>query len=603
MKKELLATAMGSVLAVLATAPADALEFVRKERGLLGSGALSYLLPIPTSRGQERPEARMLSKKQVEAINEGKVDLPKCVAAEGSLRIVEPDDGQALWASYGLPMPTRMLRSFVTESSCWMVLDRGVGFAAAQAERELASGGHLQRGSNLGGGQMLAADYILIPDIVSQNANAGGRNFGAGGGGSAGGLGRLMLGGGGSSRQKNVSVMLTLVDSRTSEVLATSNGSAEVSDRQWQLMASGAGQAGMASGQGNISAGAYENTEMGTVIRAAYHQAFHQMLFDLEPMDLRARVQAAPQASQQRDVAQASAYGTGGSPTMTTSSAPAQMQLDQHAAHTQMHTQQIQQLRQGNQQPQQLEQQMYQQQMQQQQMLQQQYLQQNQQYQQQNPQYQQASPQGLVMNGNVVPAAGVGQALVQGAVQQVAGQMLPAGAAQLAGQVMQGAQQGNLGQALVQGAVQQVAGQMLPAGAAQLAGQVMQGAQQGNLGQALVQGAVQQVAGQMLPAGAAQLAGQVMQGAQQGNLGQALVQGAVQQLASTGAGTNTVMVLRVPANFMADPSGNGNVMRVLQPGETLARLGAQAGMLQVRDTSGIIGWVPADTIADLINAQ
>lgn len=530
MKKELLATAMGAVLAGLATAPADALEFVRKERGLLGSGALSYLLPIPTSRGQERPEARMLSKRQVEAINEGKVDLPKCVAAEGSLRIVEPDDGQALWASYGLPMPTRMLRSFVTESSCWMVLDRGVGFAAAQAERELASGGHLQRGSNLGGGQMLAADYILIPDIVSQNANAGGRNFGAGGGGSAGGLGRLMLGGGGSSRQKTVSVMLTMVDSRTSEVLATSTGSAEVSDRQWQLMASGAGKAGLASGQGNISAGAYENTEMGTVIRAAYHQAFHQMLFDLEPMDMRARVQAAPQASQQRDVAQASAYGTGGSPTMTTSSAPAQMQLDQHAAHTQIHTQQIQQiqqLRQGNQQPQQqmYQQQMQQQQMQQQQMLQQQYLQQN----QQNPQYQQASPQGLVMNGNVVPAAGLGQALVQGAVQQVAGQMLPAGATQLAGQVIQGAQQGNLGQALVQGAVQ--------------------------------------------------------------------------QLASTGAGTNTVMVLRVPANFMADPSGNGSVMRVLQPGETLARLGAQAGMLQVRDTSGIIGWVPADTIADLINAQ
>lgn len=600
MKKELLATAMGSVLAVLATAPANALEFVRKERGLLGAGALSYLLPIPTSRGQERPEARMLSKKQVEAINEGKVDLPKCVASEGSLRIVEPDDGQALWASYGLPMPTRMLRSFVTESSCWMVLDRGVGFAAAQAERELASGGHLQRGSNLGGGQMLAADYILIPDIVSQNANAGGRNFGAGGGGSAGGLGRLMLGGGGSSRQKNVSVMLTLVDSRTSEVLATSTGSAEVSDRQWQLMASGAGQAGMASGHGSISAGAYENTEMGTVIRAAYHQAFHQMLFDLEPMDLRARVQAAPEATRQEQPAQATAYGTGGAATMTTSSSPAQMQLDQHAAHAQIHTQQIQQLHQMHQpgpqqmQPQQMQ---YQQQMQPQQQMQQM------QYQQQPPQqmqYQQQAPQQMQyqQQGNV------GQALMQGAAQQLVGQALPAGAAQLAGQVMQGAQQGNLGQALVQGAVQQVAGQMLPAGAAQLAGQVMQGAQQGNLGQALVQGAVQQVAGQMLPAGTAQMAGQVMQGVQQGNLGQVAQQFAAQALAPVTQTASGVLILKVPANFLADASGT-TITRVLQPGESVARLAfsAQGDMLQVRDSKGVIGWIAANTIADVINVN
>ena len=189
--------------------------------------------------------------------------------------------------------------------------------------------------------KMLAADYILIPDIVSQNSNAGGRNFGASGGGGIGGLGRAMFGGGGSSRQKNVSVMLTLVDSRTSEVLATATGAAEVSDRQWQMMASGSGQKGVASGHGSISAGAYENTEIGTVIRAAYHQAFHQMLFDLEPMDLRARIQAAPEATGQNQPAQLTAYGTGGSPTMTTSAAPAQMELDQHAAHAQIRTQQL----------------------------------------------------------------------------------------------------------------------------------------------------------------------------------------------------------------------------------------------------------------------
>ncbi len=52
-------------------------------------------------------------------------------------------------------------------------------------------------------------------------------------------------------------------------------------------------------------------------------------------------------------------------------------------------------------------------------------------------------------------------------------------------------------------------------------------------------------------------------------------------------------------------AGGDNVLRVLQPGETLARLAFSAGgdMLQVRDSRGSIGWIAADTIADVINAQ
>lgn len=52
-------------------------------------------------------------------------------------------------------------------------------------------------------------------------------------------------------------------------------------------------------------------------------------------------------------------------------------------------------------------------------------------------------------------------------------------------------------------------------------------------------------------------------------------------------------------------AGGDNVLRVLQPGETLARLALSAGgdMLQVRDSRGNIGWIAADTIADVINAQ
>lgn len=128
--------------------------------------------------------------------------------------------------------------------------------------------------------------------------------------------------------------------------------------------------------------------------------------------------------------------------------------------------------------------------------------------------------------------------------------------------------------------------------------------QQGNM----VQAVAQQVAGQVLPAGSVQLVGTVANGLQQGNLGQMATQLATQALVPQGGNVaqlaSGVLILKVPANFMAD-AGSGNVLRVLQPGETLARLAFSAGgdMLQVRDSRGNIGWIAADTIADVVNAQ
>lgn len=552
----------GVLCAAVVAAPAHALEFAKtQQRGM--AGLFGQLMPVPLPSANARANAavaqgRLIDEREVKARNEGKVELPRCVRPEGSLRIVEPDDGQSLWASYGLPMPTRMLRTFVTSSSCFTVLDRGVGFAAAQAERELAAGGHLQGSANIGGGQMLAADYILIPDIVSQNTNAGGRNFGASGGGSLGGLGRLMGGGGSQSRRKTASVMLTLMDSRTSEVLATATGEAEISDRQWQLMLSGSGSNGVASGQGGISAGAYENTEIGTVVRAAYHYAFHQLLVNLEPMDLRARANSAPQATQQQQPAQVTAYGTGGMPTASTSGQPAQMALDQHAAHLQLHAQQ---------------------------------------------QPTMPPPQPMAYAQQPQPVLQGGQ-LSADQLQQMQLQMQQM-QLQLQQQQAMAQQPGMVAQAAP---AMQVMGSPVQAQGMQLAAAAADGLQQGNLAQAVVQGAAgvaQQMAGQVMPAGTAQLVGAAAQGLQQGNLGQAVVQGAVQQFAGTAASTNAVLVLKVPAELASDASGSGQVVRMLQPGETLARLGLSpnGSMIQVRDGQGVIGWIPAAIHADLITVH
>lgn len=218
----------------------------------------------------------------------------KCADPAGSLRIVEPDDGMGAWASYGLPAPTRMLRVMVNDSKCFNVLDRGVGFAAAQAERELARGGHLQEDQNIGAGQMLGADFVLIPDIVSQNANAGGSNIGVSGStgqkrGLMGGMlnvATLGIAGKMSSNKQTAQVVLTLVDVRTSEQLVSVTGDAKITDRAWSAMVN----ASSAQGSGGVRVGSWENTEIGKVILEAYEEAYADMVSEIQKP--RGRVQA-----------------------------------------------------------------------------------------------------------------------------------------------------------------------------------------------------------------------------------------------------------------------------------------------------------------------
>lgn len=373
----------------------------------------------------------------------------KCKKPEGTLRIVEPDDGQALWASHGLPAPTRMLRVMVTDSNCFTILDRGVGFAAAQAERELVAGGHMQAGSNLGGGQMLAADFILIPDLVSQNPNAGGSNIGGGAGtgkkrGLIGGLANVAtlgvagkIAGGMSSRKQAAEVILTITDSRTAELLGTASGEAKLTDRDWSLMASAS-----ANGvNGGISAGAYENTEFGKVIKEAYVEAFQALLERVEKVDFAGRVRSAPTATSAPQIAAATttAYPAGGNPTATASSMPASSMAAEQAL-------QIQQM-----------------QIQMQQMMAAQQLAQGQMPTVPPPTAimpVQPSPYGQQHAGGpqgyAAPQAGVGQAVMQVAQPLIQGQ-LPAGAsqlvgaAQMAGQVVNGMQQGGVAGAVVSG--------------------------------------------------------------------------------------------------------------------------------------------------------
>ena len=93
----------------------------------------------------------------------------------GALAVVEPQDyvSQSL-SRYGLQSPTGLIRMMVQQSNCFIVVERGIGMQNMMQERALQDSGELRQDSNMGGGQMVSADFVLTPAVVFSENNAGG---------------------------------------------------------------------------------------------------------------------------------------------------------------------------------------------------------------------------------------------------------------------------------------------------------------------------------------------------------------------------------------------------------------------------------------------
>jgi curli biogenesis system outer membrane secretion channel CsgG len=201
-------------------------------------------------------------------------ELPTCDKKIGTLSVVEPE--QKWWTQYNLESPEALIKVFAAECKCFTLVDRGKGLEAAQKERALASGDEMRVGSNVGKGQMKAADYVLVPDIVNKNADSGGKKFGAAVGGLLGRKTGVALGGV-SLKSKTADVVLTLTDVRSTEQVAIVQGHGKKTDVGW-----GAG-GGLFSGA-FVAAGAssYANTEIGQVVAKAYFDAFTKLVEEVK---------------------------------------------------------------------------------------------------------------------------------------------------------------------------------------------------------------------------------------------------------------------------------------------------------------------------------
>ncbi len=201
--------------------------------------------------------------------------IPTCDKKIGTLAVTEPQN--QWWTALNLESPAALIKVFVSQSKCFTLVDRGKGLQAAQAERALAASGEERAGSNIGKGQMKAADYVLVPDIANQNRNAGGTNIG----GMLGGLLPHGIGavvGGVSMKSKTADVVLTLTDVRSTEQVALEQGHSKKTDIGWM----GGGGAGFFGGFAGGGASSYANTEIGQVVTMAYLDAYIKLVGDLK---------------------------------------------------------------------------------------------------------------------------------------------------------------------------------------------------------------------------------------------------------------------------------------------------------------------------------
>lgn len=201
--------------------------------------------------------------------------LERCEASLGTVSVFE-DRSDPWWSTYrdrypklGSTIP--LIRLMIQQSNCFVLVERGTSMKAMMRERELMQSGELRGGSNIGRGQMVAADYTITPSVLFAEKGTGGITGAATKFlGNLGDFGGLMKANG-SIQQNEAQTNLTMIENRSGVQVSAAMGSAKNYDF---------GLAGglFERGGGNTSVGAFSRTPEGKVVTAAFADSFNQMV-------------------------------------------------------------------------------------------------------------------------------------------------------------------------------------------------------------------------------------------------------------------------------------------------------------------------------------
>jgi curli biogenesis system outer membrane secretion channel CsgG len=202
-------------------------------------------------------------------------DVPHCMRKLGTLSVMDGDDPSG-WTQFQLAGPQKLLKVLVQRSGCFNLVDRGSGLSAAQRERDIGGGLGMQRGSNVGQGQIKAADYVLVAEVQAADRDSGGSAVGAAAGGLIGhGFGAVL--GGISSHKMEANTVLSLTNVRTTETLAVQDGYAAKNS----ISFGGGGGGFFGGGAAALVGGGYDSTDIGRIVTLAFIQAYGKMVMDL----------------------------------------------------------------------------------------------------------------------------------------------------------------------------------------------------------------------------------------------------------------------------------------------------------------------------------
>ena len=202
-------------------------------------------------------------------------DVPRCFRKLGTISVMDGDDPSG-WTQFQLSGPQKLLKVLVQRSGCFNLVDRGSGLAAAQRERDIGGDLGLQRQSNVGQGQIKAADYVLIAEVQAANRNSGGSAVGAGIGGLVGGRFGGLVGGMGSKKME-ANTVLSITNVRTTETIAVTDGYAAKKSLTFGV---GGGGGFLGGGLGAVGGG-YDNTDIGRIVTLAFIQAYTKLVNEL----------------------------------------------------------------------------------------------------------------------------------------------------------------------------------------------------------------------------------------------------------------------------------------------------------------------------------
>lgn len=198
-------------------------------------------------------------------------DVPHCARKLGTLSIEDGDDPSA-WTQASLAPPSKLLKVLVARSGCFNLVDRGTGLNAATRERAIGGSLGLQRRSNVGLGQIKAADYVMVAEIQGANSNVSGNAVAGGVGGLLGGrVGGLL--GGMRSKKMEANTILSITNVRTTETIATEDGYAAKNN----LSFAGGGFFAV----GGAVGGGYDNTDLGRIVTLSFIQAYAKLVNSL----------------------------------------------------------------------------------------------------------------------------------------------------------------------------------------------------------------------------------------------------------------------------------------------------------------------------------